>query len=342
MSNFLKRVLSLSLTVIMLFGMMPVISTAVEDDEIILSAPSGKCLQAAFRSTPGVIDGILKEQDWTLSGVIGSGAVFGALWDKQSVIIGVYNPNQASVSVTLNGVAITGSPATVRSSATYAEYGVPHGMIGSYATEYGCQVSAVIQVGSNVWNGTIVFSSTSWFATETQLRKLGSAGWRSEQLALVDSDGAPVSGYQGVSRTGDGWHFYDKYNPNGSNPRAVRSFTTYQGDYLYPLGDRTTETVLEFTFHASALPVYELGYDTEFWNYMTTAGFTFWITDNRSFDKPNMACMGIVNTDIGLVFVAQDPTGYQTIPLNKYVGDTFRVGTVWQPDGDIVLYRFNV
>ncbi len=337
MSTILKRVLSLALTLIMLFGMMPVISTAVEDEEIVLSAPSGKCLQAAFRSIPYNINGVLSETDWTLSGTIGSGALFGALWDNGSVYIGVYNPNNAAVSVTLNGTAITGSPATVYTADMYSEYGIPHGMIGSSAADYGHQVSATIQVGSDVWSGTIIFASTSWFATDTSVRQLTPAGRGRAQAALVDADGA-ANGYQNTTRITNGWKYTDLYNPDGTNPRAMRTYITYQGDYLSPLADRTKETVLEFTFYASAMPVYELGYDNEFWNYMTTAGFTYWITDGASKTRPNMACMGIINTDIGLVFVAQYPSGYQSFPLNRYVGDTFRVGTVWQPDGDVVLY----
>lgn len=48
MSNFLKRTLSLSLALIMLVSLMPVISTATDDEMIIQSDPLGKCLQAAF------------------------------------------------------------------------------------------------------------------------------------------------------------------------------------------------------------------------------------------------------------------------------------------------------
>ncbi len=337
MSNFVKRILSLSLSLIMLLGMMPVISTATEDEEIVLSAPSGKCLQAAFRTESYNINGVPSEKDWTFSGNIGASALFGALWDNDNVYLVVYNPNKSTVNVTLNGIRITSSPAQIASSGQYVEYGLPHGMIGSTGKDYGSQISATIQVGSDVWTGTIILSSTSWFAAETSTNAIAPAGRGSSQSALVDMDGAP-NGYQGLQRVFNGWNLYDNYNANGTNPRAVRTFLTYQGQYLSPLGDRTTETVLEFTFKADAMPVYELGYDNEFWNYMTTAGFTYWMTDALNNERPNMACMGIINTDIGLVFVAQDPVGYQSYPLNKHVGDTFRVGTVWQPDGDIVLY----
>ncbi|MBQ8747056.1 MAG: exo-alpha-sialidase, partial [Clostridia bacterium] len=336
MSNYLKRVLSLLLTVFMLFGMMPTIITAVEDEEIVLSAPTGKCVQAAFRSGSGdsySINGILSEPDWTLSANVGSSGMFGAVWDNQSVCIGVYNPNNAAVAVTLNGVAITGSPATIRRTEKHVEYGIPHRMINSSRADYGCQISATIQIGSEVWIGTIVLSSTTWFAAETPTLRLANDGWNVSQSALVDMDGGR-NGHQGVKSIDFGYNFYDNYNPNGTNPRAIRTFMLYRGDYLRPLGDRTLDTVFEYTFRANAMPVYELGYDNEFWSYMATAGFMYWMTDAAN----QAASMGIINTDIGLVFVAQDPAGYQSFPLNKHIGDTFRVGTAWQPDGDIILY----
>ncbi|MBQ8747726.1 MAG: exo-alpha-sialidase, partial [Clostridia bacterium] len=334
MSNYLKRVLSLLLTVFMLFGMMPVISTAVEDEEIILSAPTGKCVQAAFRTAPGSsINGILSEPDWTLSANVGSSGMFGAVWDNQSVCIGVYNPNNAAVAVTLNGVTITGSPATIRRTEKHVEYGIPHGMINSSRADYGCEIGAMVQIGNEVWNGTIVLSSTNWFAAETPTLRLANDGWGYSQGALVDMDGWR-NGYQGVKSIDFGFNFYDNYNPNGTNPRALRTLMLYRGDYLRPLGDRTLDTVFEYTFRANAMPVYEVGYDNEFWSYMATAGFMYWMTDAAN----HIASMGIINTDIGLVFVAQDPAGYQSYPLNKHIGDTFRVGTVWQPDGDIILY----
>lgn len=333
MSFTLKKVLSFSLACIILFGMMPPVTSNASD--MVTFENTGNYAQAAFTEESITVNAQITEEGWTYSTRIGASAVFGVLWNADTLYLAVNDENASAVSLTLNGISITTANASIAtaSDSKTTEYAIPLSLLGVTVTDYNAQIKAVVMAGSSVWNGTIVLSSVEWFATDRPSRAIPVAIRSKSQQALVDIDGAPT-GNQYVEKINLGHRFYDLYSATDANPRAVRSYVTYQGDFLAPLADRSTGTVLEFTFKANAMPVYELGFDTEFWGYIPTAGFCYWITDSNKY----MAGMGIINTDIGLVFVAHTDRQDYTYVLNKQVGDTVRIGTRWLPDGDILLY----
>ncbi len=329
----MKKILSLFLASLILFGLIPPIETAA-DTPTLLSAQAGNYLYASFVQQDMLTNGIASEYGWQISVPVSANAKIGALWDVSTLYIAVDNPDCESVSVSLNGTAITSANASVATNAynDCTEYAVSFETLDMEIFNYGETVSASVTVGSDTWNGVIVLSSTEWFAT--QGINLPDASRGRSRLALVEKEGLPTSN-QNVVTVPNGLHFYDRYDEGGNNPRQVRSQALYTFDEF---SDRSRSNIVEFTFHADAMPVYELGYDNEFYSYMPTAGFGYWMTDGDTEGKnPYMATMGIINTDVGLVFVAHNDAQDFTYVLNKYVGDTFRVTTMWNPDDSVTV-----
>ena len=333
MYSTMKKLLSIILVAVMLLPMIPPIPAAA-DTPLLISPRSTNYLYASYATQEILTNGMAVESGWNLSTPVSEKAKIAAQWDLSTLYIAISNPDAKAVSVTLNGMTITSGNGTVGTNPlnTCTEYAVPFETLGTEISNYGATVSASVTVGNDTWSGTIVLSSIEWFATQSV--DLPNASRGRSRLALVELDGLPTAN-QNVIVSADGLHFYDRYDEGGANPREVRC----SGSYTFTqFADRSTSNVLEFTFHADAMPVYELGYDNEFYSYMPTAGFGYWMTDDDPVGKnPYMATMGIINTDVGLVFVAHNDAKDYTYVLNKYVGDTFRVTTLWNPDDSVTI-----
>ncbi len=332
-----KRFLSFALTLIMLLGMIPPVTLTATNSAVAVSAPSGKVLNAGYTEEAMQVDGAAMETGWTLHAPVGEKAVFGALWDLENLYIAISNPDKERLTVTLNGVKLTVDNASIKSSMNKknSEYAVSLETLGVAPKDFGEEIDASVKVGSSVWKGTIVLSGIRWVATETPVSSYPVISRGSYQLALVDIDGYPTSS-QGSKKIMLGQNLYNHYNPIDRNPRSVRTFVTFQdAAATEAINDRTSATMLEFTFLANAMPVYELGADNDFYKYIATCGFAYWIVAE---DGKTCLSMGIVNTDSGLVFAVHDRRGEYSYYTGKQVGEAFRVGTSWETNGDMILY----
>ncbi len=332
MATTLRKILALSLVCVMLLGILPPLPISAETPVLLSASEQESVILASYANDEIKLNGNPNESSWNLHQYIGDNARFGAQWNNETLYIGVKNPDKQEISIALNNTALNADNAQIKSSANKKnnEYAVSLDKIGVTVKDYGTTINASIQVGDETWTGKIVLTSTYWLTLPKAAR--GSA-----DMAITDLDRLPTA-KQGVKETDTGLNFYDLYNPKGANPRAVRSYAVYtdKKDFGKALADKTQATVVEFDFHASKMPVYEQGADNEFWSYIPTAGFAAWLTDAVGADnKPYMVSFGIINTDIGLVFVVHDDVQDYTYVLNKQVGDTFHVGLTWTPDGDL-------
>lgn len=330
MASIFQKVLAFSLVCVMLFGMIPAFPANAESSNTAEAAES-TVIRASYAEAAIKLNGNPNETSWNLHTSIDTARI-GAQWDYGTLYIGIKNPDIKEITVSVNGTVLSTSNAEIKNSANKknTEYAVSFEKLGIEITDYNTELSAIIQVGSEMWEGTILLTSTYWLT-------LPKAARGAEGLAITDLDRNPTS-KQGVKEIDNGLSFFDLYNPNGANPRAVRSHAVYSDkkDFGTALGEKSMATVVEFDFHANKMPVYELGVDNEFYSYIPTAGFAAWLTDGVVVNnQPNMVTFGIVNTDVGLVFLVHDDVQDYTYVLNKQLGDTFRVGVIWHPNGDL-------
>ena len=302
-------------------------------------------LNVPFTGSEVAVDGKTLDEGWNLNTlVVNEGIVtgrFGAQWNLSHLYVAVDTGGEKLV-LTLNDKLIDLTKIRAMTDGDMIELEIPLENLDVNVTDYGEEISVKVELGEAVYEGTLVLTSTDWFTTggcmpQTPM-KLGGTG-------ALGSD-AKTEG-QGYVKTGEGWYLYDHYSSTGNNPTKIRTYLIFWGNggteeeqaLFAHLNDRTRATYAEFDFKAASMPVYSVssatGWDTGFASY----GFTWWLSDKADAAKnSNSVSFGIVNTEEGLVFVAQGSRELTNVKLNKHVGDQFRIGTRWETDGSVTLY----
>ncbi len=345
MYAFPKRAIAFALSLLMALGAAPAFAVSASDT-VEVSLPSvttgDGVLRAAFTTDTMKINGLTTEYGWSMSTKVGDAGAVGAQWDHDNLYVAVRTENKESVKITVNGIELTADNAKSKSSSNKLniEYEVSLATLGVTVDGYGTKIPAKVQVGNAVWEGDILLSAIDWFTADNANRTSSSIGSGRSGMRLVHAYSQPTQ-YQNSKAIKGGYNLYDVYNADTRVAISIRTYVMLGGAHFAPLGDRTADTIVEFDFCAKAMPEYELGTDNDFWAEYTTCGFNWYITDADD----HYVTMGIVNTDSGLVFVLQNTSKSEkntgpmySCPLNKQVGDTFRIGTNWTTEGDIVLY----
>ncbi len=342
MKQICRKLTSFALAALLLLGALPAVSTRAEESSTAAS-DSTSVVRASFANNEINANGRLNDGGWSLSTRAGEEALLGAQWNMENLYFAVYTPQKEDVTVTLNGTEITKSNAklktyTVRSTGkTTLELAVAHTVIGTVVKDYGTEISAEVKIGNTVWTGKIVLTSTVWYAVDNPSGISTHAGIRTGGNMIVHEVSTPTQN-QGIASISSGYKFFDKYSETGANPPAITSRLFYQGEKYASLGDRTTPSVVGFTFCANSMPVYRLGTDNDFFPYITTSGFNWYMSSvSPAYEVLPYVSMGIINTDIGLVFVVREADRDMTYILNKFEGDKFYIETAWMPDGSLTL-----
>ena len=345
MHAFTKRAIALVLSLLMVLGAAPAFAASAADAaEVTLpSVTTGdSILRAAFTNDTMKINGLTTEYGWSMTTKVGENATAGAQWDHENLYLAVRTDNKEKVTLTVNGIELNGDNAKskISSNKMNVEYQVSLETLSVTVDGYGTKIPVKVQVGNAVWEGDILLTAIDWFAADNSNRTSSSIGSGRSGMRLVHAYSQPTP-YQNSSPIKGGYNLYDVYNADSRVAISIRTYVTLGGANFAPLGDRTADTLVEFDFHAKAMPEYELGTDNDFWAEYTTCGFNWYITDSSD----HYVTMGIINTDSGLMFVLQNTSKYEkdtgpmySCPLNKQVGDTFRIGTNWTTEGDIILY----
>jgi len=297
-------------------------------------------LLVPFTSTGVTVNGAKDDSDFWNIGIKmlsnGSGFVkFGAQWDLNNLYLAIASTETATLKINGKAVSLSGA-----SAGSILEAAIALKDLGIEPTDYGVELETELTSGSYSWKGTLILTSNDYFGANLT----GASGSQKQ-----GSGDAPTAN-QGVSADASNpgtYRFYDLYTASGTNPRNVRSYLILQGGYsgsagIYePMSDRTAATWCEFDFTATSMPVYSNSATTTGSAYFSNYGFNFALGEGR--DEDNISGhirAGIYNTVDGLVFCIMGNTGegISYLKLNKYVGDTFRIGLRWETNGDCVIY----
>ena len=292
-------------------------------------------MDVPFTAEAVVIDGRTEDEGWTLNTKILAGGVstgrFGAQWDMQNLYLAIEAKN-GTPAITVNSKTI--DPATATSANGVYEFSISLEDLGIEIKDYMLNIPAEITLGNAQWKGTLVLTSNDLFATDSTAPKMPKAA-TGHALATNNKGIAVVS-------TDTGWHFYNRYDANSDNPSLIRTYLLFNGDDVYAkLNDNTLANWCEFNFKATAMPVYPIGASTAGWsNLFACYGFN-WSMSRAADDEKysSLVSMGIFNQGDHLTFVVlKAENAVEYIPLDKQVGDEFRIATRWEPDGKLVIY----
>ena len=325
----------------------------------VIEIKSPKVLNASY-ATNVVLDGTINSmtdtevthEGWHVSTLLGTNGRFGVQWDSKNLYLAVLDqkPEEANaLAITIKGKSVDLSKAVKADN--FLEIAIPMSSLGIATNNYGAELAATVTLGEESWSGTIKLTSTDWLVSSTTapgvpcVKTIMGAGARGADQPTE---------FQGAEIVTDGWHFFDLYNVNGFNPASIRTSALLMGllnnqepwefEILKPIGDRNIANYHEFDFFAQSMPVYQLGTDDPTHPGFATCGFFWWVVGEayNEFDSTAPClCLGIINTNDGLIFVSRGPDGDQFTILNKYVGDYFRIAVRWEITGDITVYVDN-
>jgi len=327
-------------------------SVTVKVDPLSLEeSESPEFVDAAFSKAPIVIDGLLDEEGWRMSGrVLDKNkqlfAEYGFQWTQTHLYIAVgYMGEPDTLSFKLNGRYFTvqdgklyrggenvGGSTQIVTNGKIVEMRIPLNVLGlpNNINYYGVQIPMSIKAGPYVGNGkTLTLSNIDWFATGNRYREVVGAATKS-----TDS-------YHGVQKLVNGYRLYDLYG--GSNAAQIRSYVSFMStnEYIENFADRVYDTRIEFDFQADALPI--LPTDGSAYSISGGAygvsGFTCAAGEITGADGGSLSFnYGIINTHNGLLFVLNVGGVISTQLLNKEVGDKFSIAVEWTKDNMLHLY----
>jgi len=326
----------------------------------VIELKSPKILNANFATNvvldgkfTNTTDGATTHEGWHISTLIGDTGRFGVQWDTKNLYLAVLDLNpeaENALAITVKGKAVDLTKA-VRDGAVL-EIAIPMSDLGIATNNYGAELAATVTLGEGSWSGNIRLTSTDWFVSSTVTPGVPLPPSVGIGASAVDDD-QPTE-FQDAHTIDFGYHFFDRYNVNGFNPHSIRNYALLMGltsnqkqwefDIMKPMADRDIANYHEFDFIAYSMPEYLLGTDVRTNPGYATCGFTWNVVGEYYMENdslaPNLA-LGIVNTADGLVFVARGNKGDSYIPLNKRLGDFFRVGVRWEITGDITVFIDN-
>ena len=306
-------------------------------------------LRVPFTAKAITLDGATTDEGWSLDIKVlknnAAAGFFGAQWDKDNLYMAV-DTKGAALSVTINDKTVDLSGA--KTSGNVKEFAVKLADIGVDLKDYGEVLTVKVALGEAVWVGKFVLTSTDWFLTDGVEPRI-QIGLKGSAALGADA----VTTNQGYEDLGNGWRLFDTYDPTGANPKSIRTYlilwarggTEEQQAVFRPLNDRTTPTYTEFDFLAKSMPIYNPGTGsngaTDWSSIYSNYGLTWNVAADS--DQPTggnalSVSMGIYNSEEGLMFCVLGKDKTTSVPLGKFLGDQFRIGTSWNVDGSLTVY----
>jgi len=309
---------------------------------------SPKKAEAAFTASPIIVDGVLNEEGWRMSGRVLNNkmqifAEYGFQWNQTTLFVAVQFLNGVdTLALSLNGndftvkdgklmmgnVAVVNAQVAVKDGVV--EMAIPMQVIGmgQKVSEYGKSMKLAVVAGGFTGAGeTLALTGVDWFATDNR-------GHLAETSGMKGTDKE-----HGVDVLENGYRMYDLYKEGGNNVTEIRTYVIYNkiSPYLENFTDRTYATRVEFDFLAAAMPLQDENHFNS--SAFSNSGFSFSLGElcNDAKEAYTMVC-GIMNTVNGLEFVLQGVEGYIMVPLNKTVGQKFSFAVEWYQDGYIKIF----
>ena len=313
---------------------------------------------AAYASNSITMDGKHSEKGWLLNNLIYDEentyqGKFGAQWDQENLYLAL-NTAQAEATVefgrtvltidmesaTVSGKTAAGDiPAqalTVAVSGDTAELAVPLRVLDIVDGADGQLIPIVVRFGEAAFSGELVLRELYWFVTDLSGINPTAGVTNIQNTSRVGTSD------QGSTKISGGYQIYDKYK-TANHSGSGRTYVNYQEKpaYFGSLDDHTQATYTEFEFQAENLPVYTSNYALDMTRLPSFAcrGFAWAVGDAvNSTNGPEYISLGIYRDATGLVLVVKTTDGNISLPLNKKVGDKFRIGTMLYPNGSLDVY----
>ena len=288
-----------------------------------------------------VINGDLFGENWHMANKIldPKGALvgeMGAAWNQQYLYVAVRN-NGKSIDLTVNNVAIELNDENSKTSGEYTEIAIPMSSVYNQTiTDYGITLPIMITIGEGSYEGTLILSSTDWWGAGNAQEALPI--YSTTKQGLLQNH-VPNENQQ-VVEVDNGWHLYDRYVANTTNPACVRTCALFFRTSPYENFNRREGTIaVEFDFLANNLPVYDSSATvTQDNNAYACYGVNWNFADAQDSQKyANVVAAGIYNNGESLVLVLR-ASQTREIVLNKKVGDLFRITMNWNADNSLDIY----
>lgn len=300
-------------------------------------------ISAAFTESAVTLDGSISEEGWVLnSSVLDDGTTvgkFGVQWQLNKLLLAIDTADINAVQIMINDAVIdlSSSQIQVATLGTISEIAIPMTVLGVTPNDYGITFPVNVSIGEGRYDGEIELSSIDWFSTDNAEHRVAT---------IIDVERGTEN--QGVQTLANGYYIYDHYDEGGNNPADASPYVYFR----YPKADNTQPTTVplwpvdetyyfSFDFQATSMPVYSstaAGPDIRVSNY----GVNWYISGHRdgvSSSLPSDCVLfGIYNSNNGLMFVVSGADSLEIIPLNKQVGDLFRIGVATDPDGNMTLF----
>jgi len=302
-----------------------------------ITAAVPQIIDAAYCGSGMNINGAIAELGWNMNGTVpGTNARFGTLWDSDQLYI-AFQSSAAPTAVTLAGQSVDLSAAVT--SGSYTELAVSFDSLDMAITDYGVEIPAAITVDGGIWQGTIKLTGNERHDSDNSAHRVGT---NTGTTGLGYTDAA----HAGVSTTADGWNFFNLYDMDGNASSVGRNrlYAIFQKDnQISPaLADRTTATYVEFDLRIDSMPVLApsqaIGWDklAPCYGFNWYFADSYFVQDDKNFS--NFIGMGVFNAEDGLILAVRADEGTKLFPLNRELGDLFRLGIVWNPDGSAIVY----
>lgn len=332
-----KHICALLLVAVMLFGLMP---TAIATE---LQETAVTNVRTAFLSGDILVDGTLDEHGWLMNQRIGAAGTFGVQWKQDALMLAVETGSAAELTVTLNGKSMilaladltsTGEfqplkvakrDSTVEMKLAMADFGITDATTGK-------KLNLELKLDDAAFQGTLELLDIDWFAAENG----------THPIAAV-CEAAKSDAFRNYQKVVGGYQLFNRFDTNGAaeNGNVSVVLRAQSNERYLPLYDHTSATYAEMDVRVDDMPVLTAEQATagcKDYYPCSGLGITFFDKYNSSHDA-HAALLGIYNTADGLVLTGRfSKQNSQAVALNKKLGETFRLGLLWDTDGDVEVW----
>ena len=298
-------------------------------------------VRTSFLSGDILVDGVLDEHGWLMNQKIGDAGDFGAKWQKETLMLAMETGNASTLTVTINNktmvlnladltatgdfnpVKIAKNDATVEMKLAMADLGV--------TADTGVKIPVTLKLNDAEFQGTLELIDIDWFAAENKTHPLD---------AVSGADYA--DSFRNSSKVDGGWRMFNLYDAAEGPVKGDIYFTlrAQSNDLYLPLYDHTVATYAEADIRIDDMPVLTAEQAADCNSAYACTGLTLSFYDKYDSDyNSNVALLGIYNTAEGLVLTGRYADGTsQAVPLDKELGETFRLGLLWNTNGDVEVW----
>lgn len=160
--NFWKRLGAGLITFALVLGLLPAVTIAVPTATVDAPKTGAKILYAGFRLNDAKLDGVLDEEEWSLSGKMSDGSKhyrFGMLYSTATLYMAYEVPaGNPSITVKIDGVNVRTSP-VVNAKTGCAELAISLSDAGIRLSGFDASVPLSIKLGNMSWDGAVTFTS---------------------------------------------------------------------------------------------------------------------------------------------------------------------------------------